>query len=153
MLLPWSIIQVVAGQVKPPKWHAPVLWTTLAMIGALLVGALVIAIVDRWRKRAASQDKLSPGQQLSQFRTMYEKGELSREEYERIRALLGGRLREDLHLPPSKPAAPAPVPEPTTGIQALDERLHPPPPGPAEPGPDGPPQPPPTAPESPPPPA
>jgi hypothetical protein len=151
MLVPWSIILVVAGQVKPGAWHAPVLWTTLAMVAALLVGALLIAIVDRWRKRSAASERMTPGQQLSHFRTLYEKGELSREEFERIRALLGGRLREDLNLPPSKPALAAPAPGQPTGIKALDERLHPPPPGSAEAGPEGPSQPPPDGPETPPP--
>jgi hypothetical protein len=161
MLVPWSIIQVVAGQVKPGTWRAPVLWTTLALVAALLLGALLIAIVDRWRKRSPQSERLSPGEQLSQFRKLYEKGELSREEFERIRTLLGGKLRDELHLPPGKPApttpaAPAaPTAGQTTGIQALDERLHPPPPGPSQPeagaGPDGPAQPPPDTPETPPP--
>jgi hypothetical protein len=148
MLVPWSIIQVVVGQVKPRTPTAPVFWTTIALVVALLLGALVIAFVDRWRKRRS--DRLSPGEQLSHFRSLYEKGELSREEFERIRTLLGGRLREELDLPPAKPSAePPPAATATeTGIQALDDRLQPPPPGPATETP-GPPPPPPAPPDGP----
>ncbi|SRR5579884_1208513 len=143
MGVPWSIFLVLAGQVKSGAWRAPVLWTTLALVGALLIGAFVLAVVDRWRKRARP-DRLSPGEQLSQFRALYEKGELSREEYERIRTLLGGKIREELDLPAGKPAAdPATQPRPETGIQALDDRLRPPPPGAVQPGPEPPPSPPP----------
>jgi hypothetical protein len=147
MLVPWSIILVVAGQVKAGAWRAPVLWTTLALVAALLLGALVIAVVDRWRKRSSS-DRLTPGEQLSQFRSLYEKGELSREEFERIRTLLGEQLREELQLPAGKrpDAAPTAAASPT-GIQALDDRLQPPPPGATQAGPDVPP-PPPDGPES-----
>jgi hypothetical protein len=137
MLLPWCIILVVAGQVKPGAWRAPVLWTTLALVVALMLAALVLAIVDHWRKRRARSDRLSPGEQLSHFRSLYEKGELSREEYERIRTLLGGRLREELQLPAARPAETAQAPGPQTGIQALDERMQPPPPPPPTAGPTG----------------
>jgi uncharacterized membrane protein len=123
MPVPWLSILVGAGQVKP-GWHAPVLWTTLALIAALLVAALVLAVLERWRKRSDSE-RLSPGEQLSQFRKLYEKGQLSREEFERIRNLLGGKLREELHLPTRQPAEAAPAAQ--TGIQALDDRLRPPP--------------------------
>jgi hypothetical protein len=146
MLVPWFIILAAAGQVKSGAWRAPVLWTTLALVAALLIGALVIAVVDRWRKRSAS-DRLTPGQQLSQFRALYDKGEISREEFERIRALLGEQLREELQMPGAKRPDAAPTAAPTTGIQALDDRLQPPPPGPAPTGPEVPP-PPPNGPES-----
>src|SRR5262249_34882370 len=77
------------------------LWATLGLIGILLVGALIIWWVDRWRKR--SQEGLdSSGDQLAQFRELYEQGNLSAEEFERIRGLLGKRLRQELEMPPSE---------------------------------------------------
>jgi hypothetical protein len=54
---------------------------------ALLLGALAITIVDRWRKRQ-NPDRLRPEDQLSQFQALYDRGELSDEEFRRIRGLL-----------------------------------------------------------------
>lgn len=147
MLVPWSIILGGAGQVKAGAWRAPVLWTTLALVAVLMLAALVLAVVDRWRKRSRP-DRLSPGEQLSHFRALYEKGELSREEYERIRTLLGGKLREELHLPAGRPAGAAPAPGPQTGIQAIDDRLRPPPPPGSAGTEPGPPPPPPATPDN-----
>jgi hypothetical protein len=82
----------------------------------LLLGALVLAWFDRLRKRA-DQSVLTPGDQLAEFRLSYERGELSQEEYERIRAKLGPKLRQQMNLPPTsreseraKPAAGEPPP-------------------------------------------
>ncbi len=114
MLVPVSTIPIAA---RPDAARMPVLWTTLALITVLLVGALVIALVDRWRKRAQHAERQSAGDQLSHFRELYERGELSREEYERVRALLSERLREDLQLP----GHPAASPPPPGAVQAKPE--------------------------------
>jgi hypothetical protein len=84
------------------------LWIALAV--AILLGALVIFLVDRWRKRAQA-DQFSAGDQLSRFRLLYEQGELSREEYDRIRSKLGARLRQELDVP-ARPAETAPSTQP-----------------------------------------
>jgi hypothetical protein len=88
-------------------WESPLFWTSLALVGALLLGALIIALVDRWRKRPA-QPVAPAGEQLSYFRSLYAQGDISREEFERIRARLGGRLREQLQVPPKEGGPPAP---------------------------------------------
>jgi Short C-terminal domain len=110
MVTPWSIILIAEEQAKHPpgSWRAPVLWTTLALVVALMLGAIVIALVDRWRKRAAMKDKGGAGEQLSHFRALYDRGELTREEFDRIRTRLGQRLKQELDL--NKPAGP-PAPE------------------------------------------
>lgn len=78
---------------------AEVDWTTrfwvLGLIGVLLLGALVVALVDQWRKR---QKRLGPtaDEELAQFRAMYERGEISKEEFQRLRSVLGGRIRAQL---------------------------------------------------------
>ena len=56
---------------------------------------------------------------------LYDRGELSKEEFERIRALLGERLRHDLQMPAAKPAAPPepekePKSEPENGIRPAE---------------------------------
>jgi hypothetical protein len=96
------------------------LWFSL--IAVLLLGAVLVYLVDRWRKRLQSE-RPSAGDQLTSFRALYERGELSREEYERIRNKLGQKLRQELDLP-GRPAAPPPAAErpsppqpPETGIK------------------------------------
>jgi len=65
----------------------------LVLAGVILVGALIVMLVDRWRKSVAKQDTLSASDQLASYRILYEQGELSEEEFEQIRATLGGELR------------------------------------------------------------
>lgn len=77
------------------------LWLIIAitiLIVVLVVGSVVIMGVGRWAK-ASAPTGISAGDQLSQFRLMYEQGECTREEYERIRDRLGKRLRKELDLP------------------------------------------------------
>jgi hypothetical protein len=88
------------------------LWATVALLGILLAGALLIWWADRWRKRTAESPE-SSGDQLSHFRELFEHGQISREEYERIRRLLGQRLRQDLDV---SPAEERPAEPPDTGI-------------------------------------
>jgi hypothetical protein len=83
-------------------------WATLALVGTLLFAALVIWLVDRWRKRSPRVP--SSGDQLTHFRRLYEQGEISAEEFARIRGLLTERLIQELAAPSpsSEPAAPPP---------------------------------------------
>lgn len=71
------------------------------------MGYLVILWVDRWRKRTV-QYQLSARDELAQYQTLYERGELSQEEFDRIRALLTQRLCQALDVPTTSPSA---VPE------------------------------------------
>ena len=115
-----------AGLLARMDWR--IVWASLGLVGVLLLGALIIGMVDRWRKRSASE-VLSAGDQLSHFRRLYEQGTLTREEFERIRARLAEKLRDELKLRPQVPAEGPPSAE------------APPPgrtPGPAEPPPDDP---------------
>jgi hypothetical protein len=100
--------------------------TSLCLVAALLVGALVIALVNRWRRRSEAKEDLSPSAQLAHFRSLYEAGTISQEEFDRLRAVLGGRMRETMGVhapPPETPAKPPPGPgeqppdNPETGIR------------------------------------
>ena len=123
-----TLLQAAPPQGPPSKLGGELLWAALPLIGILLVAALVIYFVDRWRKRAAAaQEEAECSDQLSHFRSLYERGEMSQEEYDRVRLLLAGQMRKRLNVPTS-PAPPAAPPE--TNIQAA-------PPGPQTPPPPG----------------
>ena len=66
---------------------------TAALAGALLVGAFVIFLVDRWRKRAALAEVADTGAELTGFRAMYERGEITEEEYNRLRLKVSERVK------------------------------------------------------------
>jgi hypothetical protein len=87
------------------------LWPTLALVGALLAGAVIIALFERWRKRPPNEG-LSAGDQLSHFRNLYEQGAMSKEEFEAVKVQLSGKLRDELKLTPP-PAESPPTAEPT----------------------------------------
>ncbi|HTU92187.1 MAG TPA: SHOCT domain-containing protein [Gemmataceae bacterium] len=104
--------------------------TSLCLVAALLVAAVVVALVNRWRRQRDVKDDLSPNAQLAHFRSLYEAGTISAEEFERLRAVLSARMRESLGVPaaaglqsrqPSAPETPSSdkpeAPPPQTGIQ------------------------------------
>jgi hypothetical protein len=93
-----------------PLWAVE--WTVflpvLYLVLAFLVGAAIITFVQRWRQRRPSLGP-SASDQLAQFRTLYERGDISEEEYRRLRSILTGELRKAIDLPP-RPAPPAAPP-------------------------------------------
>jgi hypothetical protein len=102
-----------------------ILWWTLPLVGALLMAAAVVAYLKRWRHEPGIE-RFTPNDQLSQFRSLYERGELSAEEFARIRNKLGARIKQELELPP-KPAAEGA--EPTPPAAEPDTNIRPGPPG------------------------
>jgi uncharacterized membrane protein YcjF (UPF0283 family) len=85
-----------------PAWDPRLLWAVLALVVAILVGASIIAWADRWRKHPR-QDRLGPNEELTHFRTLYEAGELSAAEFNRIHGLLTARIMREMDI-----SAPAP---------------------------------------------
>ena len=72
--------------------------TTLTLVGVLLLGAMAVALMSRWRRRNRS-DELSPSEQLAEYRSLYREGAISKEEFELLRNVLGGELRRKLDVP------------------------------------------------------
>jgi hypothetical protein len=72
----------------------------LSMAGALLVGALIVAMVRRWHQKDSSLGP-SASDQLAEFRTLYEQGQISAEEFKRLRNILSEEIRREHALPPS----------------------------------------------------
>jgi hypothetical protein len=105
------------------------IWYTLGIVGALLAGAFVIALVERWRKKSGMEG-LSAGDQLTHFRKLYDQGAISQEEFERIRSQLVPDLRKEMNVPPQPQASPAPAPTPpSTDIMTLPRPPEDRPPG------------------------
>jgi hypothetical protein len=76
---------------KDPFRQPEVIWGTAGLAVALLVGAFVIWIVDRWRKR--STQTTDTASELTEFREMYERGEITEEEYAKLRTRVAGRVK------------------------------------------------------------
>jgi hypothetical protein len=102
----------------------------LYLAGSLLVAALIIAVCRRiWR----SEDERppNPSDEMAHYRTLYEQGTISEEEYRRLRGLLSGELRRSVDLLP----APAPT------APKSSDKISPDPPSPSpndmKPPPDG----------------
>ena len=104
MVASWYALAAAGWQ---QEWRQHLLWAGPLLAGTLLLAALVIAWVKSWSKRARRQ-RWTAQDQLTHFRTLYERGELSLEEFDRLRALLSERVRRELEAP----AAPVPAPEP-----------------------------------------
>jgi len=85
--------------------------TGLCLAAALLVGAVLLALLGKWWRRRNAPEDLSPSAQLAQFRSLYEAGTISQEEFERLRNLLGAQMRETLGIP----------------APAVEEKVKPPP--------------------------
>src|SRR5262245_11457156 len=85
-----------------------VLIATGLLAGTLFVGAVAVALIDRWRKRM-QHETYSKHEQLASFRMLYERGELSADESERVRAQLLNQLKRDGIAPklPRNSAAPS----------------------------------------------
>jgi Short C-terminal domain len=88
---------------KPSSWDPSLLWTTLALVAIIVIGAIAFAVLNLWRKRALPPT-FDANDQLAQFRELYDKGELSEQEFERIREQLGGKIRADMGVPASAAA-------------------------------------------------
>ena len=106
---------------------ADVVWdlrlTTLALVGALLLGAVAVALTARWRKRTSAE--LSASDQLAEFRSLYLEGAISKEEFERLKAVLADEMRKELHVPSPKQAPVIPAPE-TPKPSPRPTKIHPP---------------------------
>jgi hypothetical protein len=99
-----------------PPWNPQLIVAGSALAGALLLAAVVIWLVDRWRRKKPEY-RLGPNEQLAQFRKLYEQGDISAEEFARIRDLLTERLMHEMETPaspesqlPESPRTPGPTP-------------------------------------------
>lgn len=66
--------------------------TVAALVGVLFFAAVVLLLLGRWRKRQERGD--DPAEILTNYREMYEAGELSEEEYAKIRARMAEKIKD-----------------------------------------------------------
>ncbi len=99
-----SATGVAKPQEAPPGHRiGQILEPALWMVGALLIAAAVVMLVQAWRKRTlATRDSLQ--EQLAQFRDAFQKGQMSKEEYHRVHSLLTTRIRDKLKTTETTPA-------------------------------------------------
>lgn len=115
ILVPSPVLAIDLGKFAP----------LLYLAGALLLGAFAVVLAARWRKNSTALN-LSASDELARYRLLYEQGAISKEEFEKLRGLLGGELRKSLgaspapkpDVPPSESIQPKPdEPPPETGIR------------------------------------
>ena len=102
------MFSLFAQQARPagsPFDRPELIWGSVGLAGALIVGGLVILVVDRWRRRSAMADPQA-GLELSDFRAMFESGQISKDEYEKLRLKVADRVKKP-EVAPAAPEAPA----------------------------------------------
>ena len=122
----WKRLPVLANAGKKLQLTDPrVLWPTFALVVILLFAAVLLSWFDRWRKRTDGI-LTTPADQLNAFRLSYERGELSQDEYKRIKARLAPKIKQQLNVPPPTPNErppnpPPPTPPPTPPVKLDDD--------------------------------
>lgn len=130
--LPLFAQLLLAEDRNDPLMRSDVIYGILGLTAALLVGAIVIYAVDKWRKQAAAgtTDADEAGS-LSSYRDMYENGEITEEEYAELRRRVAEKMKKAPAAPaganpaPAMPGGPAP-PSPPPPSPPPNEPMEPP---------------------------
>jgi hypothetical protein len=75
-------------------YHPAFLIPAMSLVGVLLAGAAVIALVRRRLRLGETRPEM--GDELTRYRVLYEQGAISEKEYHSLRALLAGELRQSV---------------------------------------------------------
>jgi Short C-terminal domain len=131
-------LQVLFAQAKEPPDRLQIVIGLGLLAGVLLLGAVAITAVDRWRKRMTAASGEDAGE-LSSYRAMYESGEITEAEYAELRRRLAEKVKQPAV--PAPPAAngqpnpalfglvpPAPAPEASPKLDPPAPKESPPPP-------------------------
>ena len=111
--VPWAIL----------AYNPPFLIPTLSLVGALLAGAVIIALVRRRMRLDANRP--DAGSELVRYRALYEQGAISEKEYHSLRTLLGGEIKRSVEgaKAPTAPTGPDSIqkmPEPSPGCDGTN---------------------------------
>lgn len=84
-------------------------WLAIGLLTTVLfAGAFLLLFVDRWKKRQLRPEDDST-ESLTSFRAMYERGELSEEEYQRVRDRVAAKMKREVAA--ANPSMAAPLPD------------------------------------------
>ncbi|HEY8503115.1 MAG TPA: SHOCT domain-containing protein [Gemmataceae bacterium] len=98
---------------KPNILDERLLWATGALVAVLFGAAAVIHFLQRWRDRQVAGGPGPEADPLTAYREMYLRGELTKEEYQRIRAKVAAEHYAVGKKPsPAESADSPPPPEP-----------------------------------------
>lgn len=67
----------------------------IAFVG-LIVAALVLKIATRYRRQIDEPDEINASVSMSSFREMYESGEITQDEYDRLRDKLAAKIKGEV---------------------------------------------------------
>lgn len=97
---------------------------TVGVLSAVLLGgAVVLYFTDIWRKRQFDDGRNST-ESMTSFRALYERGELTESEYQKIRDKMAARMKREVGLTPLPPPASA---DPASGANPAGGAADPPP--------------------------
>jgi hypothetical protein len=122
-MTPTAFLSLFADE---PKRTAPFLqksedWIVVGLLtGTLLAAAAILWFVERWRKRSLGASPRDAFEEMTSYRQLYERGEITEEEYNKLRDRVAGAVKSPAAKPPPGPAPqppPAP-PEPPPNGQA-----------------------------------
>jgi hypothetical protein len=122
----WTLLAQAAPRNRDPFREPEVIWGTIGLMVALLVGAFFVWLVDRWRKKSAVGSDAK--EELTDFRAMYESGEITEDEYVRLRDRVSERVKETP--PASRPSAATETKPAAAGPTESAPAVPPPPPPP-----------------------
>lgn len=102
----WALaIFAQAERDRDPFRQPEIIWGTAGLAVALFAGAFLVWIVDRWRKRSVVTAPDSTTE-LTHFREMYEQGEITEEEYAKLRTRVADRVKPVAAKPPADASEP-----------------------------------------------
>lgn len=107
-----------------PLDRVEILYAAAGIILALAAGAVILFFADKWRKRTMAEVTYT-AEELTSFREMYERGEITEAEYDRLRDKVATRVKST-----NSPTPPPGGPGGLTGLAAPPQS-----PPPANPGP------------------
>jgi len=93
--------------VNPRIEFGEILLPALLLVGAILLAALILVLIKRWNTESTPRD--TAHDQLALFRDMFQHGEMSKEEYQRVHSLLATKIRAEEAAAAPPPAAPDPT--------------------------------------------
>lgn len=104
----WSLL-FAADAREDPLRSPEVMWGMALLVVALLVGAAVIYAVDKWRqKSAAGPTDADATSVLTDYRAMYESGEITEAEYAELRRRIAEKVKQPVAPKPETPAGTMP---------------------------------------------